>query len=737
MKKVIYFVSTYGNDNWSGKLPEPNKEISDGPFATLKRARDVIRELKSNSAPLSYTVIVRGGKYYIGETLEFNHMDSGTRDCPVTYEAYGNENPILSGGIKIIGWKKHTGNILYSDLSRYNCITGNFRQLFYKEKILERSRWPKTDFQSDIYSGWAFTEEPFSCSRKDITFSYRSDKPKKIWSKPEQTEACVSIYNGISRQSVRGIDQENKIIKTERNGWHNFNVSPWFWEVGMGRNRRFFIENILEEIEKPGEWCYYHDEKRLYIYPPEDFDENSEVVIPVLDCVIDMENVSWMTISGFGITETNSGENFHREGVEGAGCFYPRVGHNWKYCGEAIHLNKSNNCIVTNNHIFNIGGNAVYMEADCQHNTVSSNEIAYTGANGICIIGSKVLHPFANQICDNHIQHCGIVNNYAAGIFAGMSDANVISHNCIEYTPHHGINLSENPYGRNLVEYNTIRFTCRETIDNGAINCWMELPDRETQRCGHIIRFNYISDVYGCTTVEYDSKVRVEPPVDYKSPSSGIYLDNYTSNCIIQGNICVRCNGSGVLIQGGKNNIIEDNIFVNCDFNIMFLEYPSGNYNFWVKMKGFMTGNHIIKNIFYQSDKCFDVYSLHWWTKKVLARCESNVIFREDGKYSIQHKNNLVNGVLVGEYGQGELPIDQQINTLNDWNSNGYDQNSILSDPMFEDASKDDYRLKCDSPAFKNEFRQTEIKKIGIRKGCRFKNDNGGYYENKSKRIGL
>ena len=37
------YVSTQGNDRWSGKLAEPNAERTDGPFATPGKARDVIR----------------------------------------------------------------------------------------------------------------------------------------------------------------------------------------------------------------------------------------------------------------------------------------------------------------------------------------------------------------------------------------------------------------------------------------------------------------------------------------------------------------------------------------------------------------------------------------------------------------------------------------------------------------------------------------------------------------------
>jgi hypothetical protein len=38
------YISGRGRDNWSGKLAEPNRTGTDGPLATIQRARDVVRE---------------------------------------------------------------------------------------------------------------------------------------------------------------------------------------------------------------------------------------------------------------------------------------------------------------------------------------------------------------------------------------------------------------------------------------------------------------------------------------------------------------------------------------------------------------------------------------------------------------------------------------------------------------------------------------------------------------------
>ena len=45
----VFYVAPNGRDAWSGTLAEPNGAGTDGPFATLARARDAIRQLKSTA----------------------------------------------------------------------------------------------------------------------------------------------------------------------------------------------------------------------------------------------------------------------------------------------------------------------------------------------------------------------------------------------------------------------------------------------------------------------------------------------------------------------------------------------------------------------------------------------------------------------------------------------------------------------------------------------------------------
>ena len=73
---ATFFVATTGNDNWSGQMPNPSGQ--NGPFATLKRARDAVRGVIQSGLTEPVTVAVRGGTYYLDETLVLDSQDNGT-----------------------------------------------------------------------------------------------------------------------------------------------------------------------------------------------------------------------------------------------------------------------------------------------------------------------------------------------------------------------------------------------------------------------------------------------------------------------------------------------------------------------------------------------------------------------------------------------------------------------------------------------------------------------------------
>lgn len=681
---ITFFVATYGNDSWTG-------EGIDCPFATFKKARDAVREVKAKGQPIN--VIIRGGKYYLDETLILSSKDSGTLDLPITYMAYPGEKPILSGGRRIIGWKPSdfSAKILQCNLPEAKGGIRKFRQLFFNGKRQIRARYPNLDMDNPLYGGWIF---PVTAEENSFSaFRYKSGTFNRRWAKPTDAEVfMLHSWGPTTIMPIKKIDEENLVI-TLSGSVKDFNVFPWFIPTPIDSKYRFYVENVLEELDRPGEWCLDSEEGKLYFWPPENMTEDSEVVVPVLSCLIDLQGASWINISGLTFTETDSGENMHREGYEGYGAMFPVGG--WKYCGEALRMKGAEHCCVEKNHFYAVGGNGIYMEDYNSRNIIQHNEISYAGACGVVLIGSRYPHPaphhpIYNQVTDNHIHHCGVYDKYIAGVFLGVSDGNIIGHNRIEYMPHHAINLGNSGYGRNIVEYNEIHHTCLETYDNTAINTWMEDPAdmvlRDTERSGHVIRFNFITDTRGCVL---DEKGNLVPDT---TNAHGIYLDNFASNCFVYGNIVVRCGAVGIVVNGGKNNVIENNIIVNCKYQLR-----TWSPSMWAPQIGdFMMGNHYCKNIFYWSRSDSNLYLFYHWTDRVLAQSDYNLFFNTGtGEYKIE--------------GDRTLPLAE-------WQKMSYDRHSLIADPMFLDPENDNYELDPKSPALKLGFQSIDVGNIGIRK---------------------
>ncbi len=109
---VRFFVSTQGNDAWSGRLEMPNAAGSNGPFATLRHARDAVRRMRKDPKNLPpVTILVRAGSYELEETLRFLPEDGGSASAPVVYQAFPGERPILRRGRRITGFVAHRGQI--------------------------------------------------------------------------------------------------------------------------------------------------------------------------------------------------------------------------------------------------------------------------------------------------------------------------------------------------------------------------------------------------------------------------------------------------------------------------------------------------------------------------------------------------------------------------------------------------------------------------------------------------
>ncbi|MBR5626914.1 MAG: hypothetical protein IKW74_04760, partial [Thermoguttaceae bacterium] len=161
-----FYVAKNGNDQWSGTLADPNPEKTDGPFATLEKARDAVRLLRNNAkaSDKSYTVVVREGVYELNSPVTLTREDSGTPDAPVIWTAAPGEDVLISAGKRLNGAHKVTDEAVLNRLkpevrdqvvvidlkengvTEYGSPDGNGAEIFWDRKSMSFSRYPNEGF---------------------------------------------------------------------------------------------------------------------------------------------------------------------------------------------------------------------------------------------------------------------------------------------------------------------------------------------------------------------------------------------------------------------------------------------------------------------------------------------------------------------------------------------------------------------------------------------------------------
>lgn len=451
--QVHLYVSTDGNDNWTGSLSEPNSEKSDGPLATLNAARIKVREYISDGLSSPLTVWIRGGEYVLDSTIIFGPEDSGTNEFPICYRAYSNENPVFTGGKKLEHWKKSIddpqgisekakGKLWYHELPDNPNGAWQITTLYDGEKLLSRSRSPKfkaSDQQVlDPYNaqpkdvrGVDWDAEPLVFSRE---FRYSSED-LKTWDTPSDIEILLSPKHRwlVNMLPLERIDTKSKTAF--------FTVDPTY---GIRPENEYYVENAIEYLDEPGEWIFDSEEGRVYIWPENSLDE-ADIRAPFLQEFIRAEGIEDSLPVRFlhfeGLTFRHGLRDTWKPGDKG-------LQHDWEMYdkGNAIlRFRHTENCSVTKCTFEASSGSGVRLDLHAQRNTVADCIFSHLGGTGILLSGygpgTKDENKF-NTVTNNYIHHVGTIYKHSPGIFITQSGHNKITHNTIHDLAYNGMVIS-------------------------------------------------------------------------------------------------------------------------------------------------------------------------------------------------------------------------------------------------------------------------------------------------------
>lgn len=662
---TTFYVATNGNDAWSGGLAAPARDGSDGPFATLEKARNAIRRLQRTAGlPRGgVKVLLRGGVYPLARSFQLDGRDSGHPSARIVYAAFPNERVRWIGGAvlrnfrpvrdKAIRRRLSPGardHVLECDLTAYGIrdpggmtsrgmsrpISPAHPELFFRGRRMTLARWPNAGFvkiAAFARANPAGDGHGGKLGRLEDGFHYAGDRPKR-WQSVR--DIWVHGYWGWdwanSCEAVRSIDTRRRLIRTR---------AP-YGVYGFRAGQRFFFLNVLEELAAPGEYYIDRATGRLYFWPPGPIGRGETLLSILKEPLLRSRDTSLVTIRGITF-EATRGDGIAIEG------------------GSGLRLE---GCTIRNT-----GNRGALVSGGTEHAVVNCH-VHHTGDAGIVLGGGdrRSLKPGRHLALRNHIHHMGEwTRSYQAGVLvSGVGQR--VAHNHIHDGPHNAILLHGNDH---CIEFNHIHHVCAEAGDVGAFYMGRNWTER-----GNIIRYNLFHHIAGVGM-----------------GSMAVYLDDCAGGVRIFGNIFFRCSRA-VLIGGGCDNLVENNIFFEC------------NPGVWVDGRGldpnpaWRTNLQTLKNRLLEMKPSRAPYRRRYPSLLKLVR-----LSRGD-KGVAPLGNRVVRNVFFGGKAfQIHWHATTEMVAIRD---NLLDQN-----PQFVDAAGMDFRLKKTSPAMKLGFRPIPVERIG------------------------
>ena len=523
-----YFVAPHGHDS--------NPGTKSRPFLTLEAARDAVRRLKQKGHGQSggVTIWIRGGRYMRSKPFELTAVDSGTKDFPIVYRAYQDEEARLVGGQFLKGFKAVSDaailgrlnedarkHVLEADLPSQGLMDfGELRsrgfgrpvspshlELFFGGLPMTLARWPNED-------GWekiaGFPEDSVQddghggkIGGLESGFFYAGDRPRR-WINPED----VWVHGfwawdwANSYEKIESLDLGKRWIKTALPRGH----------YGFRAGQRFYFLNILEELDVPGEWYVDRKMAKLYFWPPKPI-ESAEAMVSLLESpLISIHEASFITIRGLLLEGTR---------------------------GHAIFIKGGAGNLIAGCRMRLIGNYGVWVDGGKGHGVLSC-DIENTGDGGVWLAGGdrQTLEPGGHFVENCHFQKQGrwSLCYVPSIIISGVGQRAV--HNLIHDHPHCPVLYSGNDH---LIEWNEIHHVALETGDVGAIYSGRDWTFR-----GNRIRYNFIHHTGGVGM-----------------GSMGVYMDDCVSGTEIFGNIFYQMKRA-VFLGGGRDHRVENSIFVEC-----------------------------------------------------------------------------------------------------------------------------------------------------------------------------
>lgn len=524
----LYIDPVNGNDSASG--------LKGSPVKTVEKALSKVKSLRKTMTGDIY-VYFADGKYELSEPLKFDATTGGKGDYTVYYKALPGAKPEISGGKKIEGWE-----IYDAENNIYRAKTGGIYSRDFvvdgKAAVRARSEGTPPDLNMD------FGKVGITTSLVEMV----------DWKNPTDIE-CVFINNFYNKRIL-----VEEIRKLDENTVQLVLVND-FWKKKTGTSSYVpprYIENALELLDASGEFYIDKTDEYIYYKPYEGQNmETASAYIPVLEELVTIGGYNYYDLAenivfdGIRFTETtwmyiteNRGWYPSQDGYTGQSANWSTTQRYMQTVQSGLTITKAKNIKILNCEFSSLGGSGIRVLEGADTIDIIGNHLydIDSGAMFVGSVDSSQINPDDERMTvkninvqNNYIHHVAWDYSSSAAFSAGYPTNLNFSHNEIHDVPYSGAHIgwgwgtkTEKTLKDFVFEYNYIHdFLMNKQGDGGAIYC-LGYTTPDEGEFNKIVN-NYFKDGYSSAV----------------TAGGMIYLDNTSSNYLIEGNVVDQ-------IEGGK-----------------------------------------------------------------------------------------------------------------------------------------------------------------------------------------
>ncbi|MEU5552271.1 ricin-type beta-trefoil lectin domain protein [Micromonospora sp. NPDC047793] len=465
------YVAPGGNDANPGTIASP--------FRTLQRARDVVRT-KTATMTGDIQVLLRGGSYPVGGTVEFGSSDSGTNGHRVVYAAYPGETPVLDAGVQVTGWTQHSGNIWKAPLDRANKLRAlyvNGQRAQMAAKTITSAGCHGTYTITAGQADWAW-ESGSQCDGAryglgDFPAISRNQEDIEIETATTWTTAIVGV-----RQVTTSADGQSRIALFQQPGAA---IAQGAFNGNAQVAGAHKVMNAYEFLDAPGEFYFDKSSRTLYYYKASADNMSTATVFAPNNVTTALRIAGTSTssrarnITFSGLTVRHSDWNLltvagsvykqAQQGNLGAmayakGNFHVYYYRNVDVTPGIVHVQNADGILLERNRIEHTGADGINMVNDVTNSQVIGNVTSDVAGSAISVGHPQHVfvgdHTSTNRekyppqveglpknivIRNNYIHDSAVLFNGHGAVAAYFADTLTIQHNRIEKTPWAGITL--------------------------------------------------------------------------------------------------------------------------------------------------------------------------------------------------------------------------------------------------------------------------------------------------------